>query len=102
MLLSISKYLLINLAFLLSSFQISQPTVIEGRVFWENTNTPAVNVYVYITEGVEEALTDKGGNFSIRTWKKLPADVIVKYKDQKTVRTSVNDAGKKLTIYLKQ
>lgn len=101
MLLTITKLLLVNFFLLSGTLPTTQPAVIEGRVLWETNKSPAVNVYVYITEGVEEALTDKEGNFSIRTWKKLPTELVVKYKDQKTHKTSVRDPGQKVVIYLK-
>ncbi len=102
LLLTIPKYMLLGVAFFFTSARINQPTIIEGRVFWENTATPAANVYVCITEGEEEDMTDKNGNFSIRTWKKLPADLIIKYNDNKPFKVNIKDGSKKHTIWLKR
>lgn len=101
-LLTIHKYMLLGVALLFTSASVNQPTLIEGKVFWENTTTPAANVYVYITEGEEEDMTDKDGNFRIRTWKKLPTELVVKYKDSKAFKVSISDASKKHTIWLKK
>ena len=97
-----SKYILMSVAIYFGYLVSHQPTVIQGKLIWENSTTPAANVFVYITDGVEEDLTDKDGNFSIRTWKKLPTELVIKYKDHQPFRVSINDGNKKHTIWLKK
>ena len=96
------RYIMLGVAFFFGYLIAKQPTVIQGKVVWEKTAAPAENVFVYITEGEEEDLTDKNGNFSIRTWKKLPTELLIKYKGNPVYRVPVKDGNKKHTIYLKQ
>jgi hypothetical protein len=101
-LVSTLKSLLLVFSFSLSSLPAQQRTVVEGKVLWENSNTPVANVYLYITAGEEEALTDNNGNFKIETWKKLPVDLVVKYKDQPPFHVTIKDGGKRHTVWLKK
>jgi hypothetical protein len=78
-----------------------QARVVEGQVISESTNKPVADVYVYIVEGEEEALTDKNGRFRIQTWQKFPLLLTIKYRDKPAMKVNITDAATRQVIRLK-
>lgn len=74
--------LLIAIAFTGAAFQQkNKPVFITGKVIAENTGIPVTGAYVYTVAGEEEALTQKDGSFTLKTWQSLPVRCTVEHKN---------------------
>ncbi len=52
---------------------------VSGKVINAQTGKPVENVYLYITEGEEEAISNSRGTFRITTWRKLPVTLTIQH-----------------------
>ncbi len=86
-----------------ASFQqrVSSPVILEGVVLEDATLKPVANAYVYAVKGEEEALTDKHGFFTIKTWQSLPVTLTVQHQSR-IKKVAVSAPAKKLQIVLNQ
>lgn len=72
------------------------PIVIQGKVVVQANKKPVSEAYLYITIGEEEAITDKDGSFTIKTWQSLPATITVEHKRYVKKKVNVTDNNKLL------
>ncbi len=91
-----SRIILLTFSTLLLAFQPTPATNVQLRGIVKDaaTNRPLQNIYLYIIEGEEEALTNSKGEFSISTRKQLPVTLTVQdinYEKQKLTLRSANE-----------
>lgn len=106
---SLSKSALFAFIFPLLSFSYQQPqskvkppVEIRGVVMNAETGKPIKGIYLFVTEGEEEALTDAKGEFRIRTWKPMPLLLTSQNQDYHNVRVKVTQADGVITVKLKK
>lgn len=76
---------------------------IQGKVVAQGSKAAVYSAYIHITAGEEEAITDKDGNFKIKTWQKLPVTCTVEHKDFVKQKIIVNENNAtKLVITLQE
>lgn len=78
------------------------PVEIKGVVTNAETGKPIPGVYLFVTEGEEEALTDSKGGFTIKTWKPLPLLLTSQAQDYHNVRLKVVQASGMINVKLKR
>ncbi len=76
------------------------PATLKGRVTDASSNQTIPGAHVFIIEGEEEAFTNSNGEFSIKTWQKLPVNVTVRHKRYANRIFYNNTASKPLEITL--
>lgn len=78
------------------------PVEVKGVVTNAETGKPISGIYLFVTEGEEEALTDAKGEFKIRTWKPLPFVLTSQNPDYQNVKLKVTQASGVITVKLKK
>jgi len=89
-------------AFILHTSEIFQakPYTIEGAVKNSATGKSIENVYIYITSGEEEALSNSKGTFTISTWQELPVTLVIEHPVYKQQKIRITDASQYQLIKL--
>jgi len=92
----------IILTMILTYSEISSyvPATLKGRVTDASSKQTIPEAHVFIIEGEEEAFTNSDGEFSIKTWQKLPVNVTVRHKRYTNSIFYNNNASKPLEITL--
>jgi hypothetical protein len=87
---------------ILSSTSVSskQPVVIRGSILRASSAQHIENVYLYVVQGEEEALSGKDGSFTLSTWKSLPVTLYAEHPGYKRTKVVVHDASKKYLLKL--
>ncbi|HEX2845503.1 MAG TPA: carboxypeptidase-like regulatory domain-containing protein [Chitinophagaceae bacterium] len=78
------------------------PVEIKGIVVNAETGKPIPGIYLFVTEGEEEALTDAKGEFRIKTWKPLPLVLTSQNSDYHTVRLKITQASGTIAVKLRR
>jgi hypothetical protein len=89
-------------AFILHTSEIypARPSTIEGAVKNSTTGKYIENVYIYITSGEEEALSNHKGAFTISTWQDLPVTLVIEHPVYKKQQVRITDASQYQLIKL--
>jgi hypothetical protein len=89
-------------AFILHTSEIypDRPHTIAGAVKNSTTDNFIENVYVYITSGEEEALSNSKGAFTISTWQDLPVTLVIEHPVYKQKKIRITDASQYQLIKL--
>jgi hypothetical protein len=89
-------------AFILHTSEIypARPSTIEGAVKNSTTGKYIENVYIYITSGEEEALSNHKGAFTISTWQDLPVTLVIEHPVYKKQKIRITDASQYQLIKL--
>jgi hypothetical protein len=64
------------------------------------TDKTIENVYIYITSGEEEALSNNKGTFTISTWQDLPVTLVIEHPTYKQKKVRITDASQHQVIKL--
>jgi hypothetical protein len=82
-------------AFILHTSEIyrEKPHTITGAVRNSATDKQIENVYIYITSGEEEALSNNKGVFTIATWQDLPVTLVIEHPVYKQKKIRITDAS---------
>jgi hypothetical protein len=67
------------------------PHTITGAVRNSSTGKYIGNVYLYITSGEEEALSNNKGAFTISTWQNLPVTLVIEHPLYKQKKIRITD-----------
>jgi|GEM_PF-978605 len=78
------------------------PVELKGVVTNAETGKPISGIYLFVTEGEEEALTDTKGEFKIRTWKPLPLVLTSQNPDYQNIKLKVTQADAVIAVKLKR
>lgn len=78
------------------------PVEIKGIVISAETGKPIPGIYLFVTEGEEEALTDSKGEFRIKTWKPLPLVLTSQNINYHPVRLKVTQASGVISVKLRK
>lgn len=78
------------------------PVEIKGIVISAETGKPIPGIYLFVTEGEEEALTDSKGEFRIKTWKPLPLVLTSQNINYHPVRLKVTQASSVISVKLRK
>lgn len=78
----------------------AKPYNIEGAVKNSATGKSIENVYIYITSGEEEALSNNKGTFTISTWQELPVTLVIEHPVYKQKKIRITDASQYQLIKL--
>ena|SRR5687768_8251816 len=73
---------------------------LHGIVSDKKTGKPLPDIYLYTVKGVEEAITDKHGEFKIVTWQKIPVALYVRSSDTGYVRIIVTNPSTRISVKL--
>ena len=73
---------------------------IVGAVKNSATDKYIENVYIYITSGEEEALSNNKGAFTISTWQDLPVTLVIEHPIYKQKKIRITDASQYQLIKL--
>lgn len=89
-------------AFILHTSEIypDRPHTITGAVKNSTTDKYIENVYIYITSGEEEALSNNKGVFTISTWQPLPVTLVIEHPVYKQKKIRITDATQYQVIKL--
>jgi hypothetical protein len=89
-------------AFILHTSEIypHRPYTIAGTVKNSATDKTIENVYIYITSGEEEALSNNKGTFTISTWQDLPVTLVIEHPTYKQKKVRITDASQHQLIKL--
>jgi uncharacterized LabA/DUF88 family protein len=89
-------------AFILHTSEIypERPHTIAGAVKNSATDKYIENVYIYITSGEEEALSNNKGAFTISTWQDLPVTLVIEHPVYKQKKIRITDASQYQLIKL--
>lgn len=89
-------------AFILHTSEIypDRPHTIAGTVKNSATDKTIENVYIYITSGEEEALSNNKGIFTISTWQDLPVILVIEHPIYKQKKVRITDASQYQLIKL--
>jgi hypothetical protein len=89
-------------AFILHTSEIypDRPHTIAGTVKNSTTDKTIENVYIYITSGEEEALSNSKGTFTISTWQDLPVTLVIEHPIYKQKKVRITDASQYQLIKL--
>jgi hypothetical protein len=89
-------------AFILHTSEIypDRPHTIAGSVKNSATDKSIENVYIYITSGEEEALSNNKGAFTISTWQDLPVTLVIEHPIYKQKKVRITDASQYQNIKL--
>jgi hypothetical protein len=89
-------------AFILHTSEIypERPHTIAGAVRNSATDKNIENVYIYITSGEEEALSNSKGAFTISTWQDLPVTLVIEHPVYKQKKIRITDASQYQLIKL--
>lgn len=85
-----------------SPSKVSTPVELKGVVTNAETGKPISGIYLFVTEGEEEALTDSKGEFRIKTWKPLPFVLTSQNQEYHNVRLKVTQANGVIAVKLKK
>jgi uncharacterized LabA/DUF88 family protein len=77
-----------------------RPHTITGAVKNNATDKYIENVYIYITSGEEEALSNNKGAFTISTWQDLPVTLVIEHPIYKSKKIRITDASQYQLIKL--
>jgi hypothetical protein len=66
----------------------------------QGSNTPVEKAYIIAVAGEEETLSARDGSFTLTTWQKLPAVIVVQHPDFRTEKVAVNDSTHTFLIKL--
>lgn len=82
-------------AFILHTSEIypARPYTIEGAVKNSASGKSIENVYIYITSGEEEALSNSKGAFTISTWQELPVTLVIEHPVYQKQKIRITDAS---------
>jgi hypothetical protein len=88
--------------FLYTSYPVNPLPAAEitGTVTNARTGKALENVYLYITEGEEEAVTNSKGRFKITTWRKAPLVLTVQHPGYEKQRLKISSLPTSLSIGL--
>jgi len=78
------------------------PVEIKGIVLNAETGKPIPGIYLFVTEGEEEALTDARGEFRIRTWKPFPLVLTSQNNGYHSVRLRLAQASGSVEVRLRK
>jgi len=78
------------------------PVEIKGIVISAETGKPLPGIYLFVTEGEEEALTDAKGEFKIKTWRPLPLVLTSQNTNYHTVRLKITQASGMIAVKLRK
>jgi hypothetical protein len=89
-------------AFILHTSEIypHRPHTIAGIVKNSANDKTIENVYIYITSGEEEALSNNKGAFTISTWQDLPVTLVIEHPVYKQKKVRITDASQQQLIKL--
>jgi hypothetical protein len=100
-----AKYLLTLLilpVMLLSytDFTRNHPLQLKGIVTDLQTGRPVSKVYLYVTQGSEEILTNDKGEFQLKTWQQLPVTLTIEHTDyvKEVIQVSSDTPALKIKI----
>lgn len=79
-----------------------KPVEIKGIVVSAETGKPIPGIYLFVTEGEEEALTDARGEFKIRTWKPLPFVLTSQNINYHPVRLKITQVSGTIAVKLRK
>jgi hypothetical protein len=82
--------------------KVATPVEIHGVVTNAETGKPIQGMYLFVTEGEEEALTNSKGEFRIKTWKALPLLLTSQNQEYHTVKLKVSQAEAVVSVKLKK
>ncbi|MET0463658.1 MAG: carboxypeptidase-like regulatory domain-containing protein [Chitinophagaceae bacterium] len=82
--------------------KIETPVEIRGVVTNAETGKPIQGMYLFVTEGEEEALTNAKGEFRIKTWKALPLVLTSQNQEYHTVKLKVSQPETVVNVKLKK
>jgi hypothetical protein len=88
------------LIFHTSEIYPERPHTIAGAVRNSTTDKYIENVYIYITSGEEEALSNSKGAFTISTWQDLPVTLVIEHPVYKQKKIRITDASQYQLIKL--
>ncbi len=80
----------------------AMPVEIRGVVTNVETGKPIAGMYLFVTEGEEEALTNAKGEFRIKTWRALPLLLTSQNQDYHTVKVKVSQPEALVNVKLKK
>jgi hypothetical protein len=78
----------------------AKPLTIEGAVKNSATGKSIENVYIYITSGEEEALSNNKGTFTISTWQELPVTLVIEHPVYRQQKVRITNASQYQLIKL--
>jgi hypothetical protein len=78
----------------------AKPYKIEGAVKNSATGKYIENVYIYVTSGEEEALSNNKGAFTISTWQELPVILSIEHPVYNKKKIRITDASQYQLIKL--
>lgn len=90
---------------LLTSFQkklLLPESDVQGIVTDSETGKPLENVYLYVREGIEEDLTNKKGEFKIKTWQELPVILTIQHASYKQQQHKITTSSRSIIVKLKK
>jgi hypothetical protein len=82
--------------------KVMTPVEIRGVVTNAETGKPIQGMYLFVTEGEEEALTNAKGEFKIKTWRALPLVLTSQNQDYHTVKLKVSQPEAVVNVKLKK
>lgn len=96
-----SRLIALPAYFLLTSAIVPErPYAIAGAVTNSASGKYIENVYIYITSGEEEALSNNKGAFTISTWQELPVTLVVEHPVYKKQKVRITNASQYQLIKL--
>jgi hypothetical protein len=84
------------------STRVKSPVEIKGVVVSAETGKPLPGIYLFVTEGEEEALTNAKGEFIIKTWKPLPLVLTSQNIDYHNVKVKVTQTSGMIAVKLRK
>lgn len=78
------------------------PVEVKGVVVSAETGKPLPGIYLFVTEGEEEALTNAKGEFVIKTWKPLPLVLTSQNIDYHNVKVRVTQTSGVISVKLRK
>jgi len=76
------------------------PVTLQGKVVDAISGKPVKAAHVYSIQGEEEVFTSASGEFTLKTWQKLPVDVTVEHDGYKKLTVKFSMETKLQTISL--
>ena len=83
------------------SNQSQKPVELKGTIVGTD-GKPLSNIYLYATEGTEEAMTNNQGTFKLTTWKSFPVTITVQDVRYHRQQVRINSADEKPVITLRR
>lgn len=84
----------------LGAASFTAPYKVRGMVVRQGSDQPVEKAYIIAVSGEEEVLTARDGSFTLATWQKLPAVIMVQHPDFRTEKIVVTDSTQRVLIRL--